>query len=199
MNRLRDLLVDGILLALPLGAAAYLIHKVLGVVVKALAPVAHFFPNARWFGIGAIELAASALLVVALIALGAFARSGPGRLLAERLESVVLSKIPGYLMIKSVAAGFSSSDRDKDLRPALVTFDDNAVLGFVVEESGSSDSVTVFVPDAPGAASGGVVLVSRERVKALAVSTSGAMKTMKQRGVGLQELARASRGSAEKK
>ena len=199
MNRLRDLLVDGVLLALPLGAAAYLVHKVLGVVVKVLAPMSHLFPDARWFGIGAIDLAASAALVVALIILGAFARSRPGRLLAERLESVVLSKIPGYLMIKSVAAGFSSEDRDKDLRPALVTFDDNAVLGFIVEESGLADGVTVFIPDAPGAASGGVVLVTRERVRALDVSTSSAMRTMKQRGLGLQQIARASRGSAEKK
>jgi uncharacterized membrane protein len=197
VNRLRDLLVDGVLLALPLGAAAYLLHKVLGLVVKVLAPLSHLFPDARWFGIGAIDLAASALLVVALIVLGAFARSGPGRLLGERLESVVLGKIPGYLMIKSAAAGFSSGGRDADLRPALVSSDNHTALGFIVEES--ADSLTVFIPDAPGAASGSVVLAAREHVKALDVSTSSAMRTMKQRGIGLQELARASRGSAEKK
>jgi uncharacterized membrane protein len=192
MNRLRDLLVDGVLLALPLGAAAFLVYKVLGLLVKVLGPVAHQFPNARWFGIGAIELAASALLVVALIALGAFSRSAPGRRLAGTLESLVLGKIPGYLIIKSVAAGFST-DQDTGLRPALVSFDDNTVLGFVVETSVAADSFTVFLPGAPGAASGSVVLVPKERVRLLDAPTSSAMKTMKQRGLGLQEIARASK------
>ena len=195
LKRLRDLFVDGVLLALPLGAAAYLLHKVLGAVVKALAPVSHLFPGGRWFGVGALDLAALALLVAALTGLGAFARSAPGRRLAETLESVVLSKIPGYLIFKSVVAGLSGDDRDTGLRPALVTFDDNTVLGFVVEVSDSDDDVTVFLPDAPGAASGGVALVSRKRVRILDVSTAAAMRAMKQRGLGLQELA----GAAEKK
>jgi len=195
LKRLGDLFVDGVLLALPLGAAAYLLHKVLGAVVKALAPVSHLFPDARWFGVGALDLAALALLVAALTGLGAFARSAPGRRLAETLESVVLSKIPGYLIFKSVVAGFSGDDRDTGLRPALVAFDDNTVLGFVVETSDSDDDVTVFLPDAPGAASGSVVLVPRQRVRVLDVSTAAAMRAMKQRGLGLQKFA----GAAKKK
>jgi len=192
LNRLRDLLVDGVLLALPLGAAAFLVYKVLGLLLKVLAPASHLFPNARWFGIGAIDLAAFALLVVALIALGAFARSAPGRRVAGTLESLVLAKIPGYLIAKSVAAGFSS-DHDTGLRPAFVSFDDNTVLGFVVEASEGNDSFTVFLPGAPGAASGSVVLVPGERVRLLDASTSAAMRAMKQRGLGLQEIARASK------
>lgn len=195
MNRLRDLLVDGVLLALPLGAAAYLVYKVLGLLVKVLGPISNQFPNARWFGIGAIDLAASAILVVALIALGLFSRSAPGRRLAATLESVVLGKIPGYLIVKSVAAGFSS-DQDTGLTPALVSFDDNAVLGFVVETSEAKDGVTVFLPGAPGAASGSVVLVPKERVRILGASTSSAMKAMKQRGLGLQQLVRSSKEKA---
>jgi len=192
LNRLRDLLVDGVLLALPLGAAAFLVYKVLGLLLKVLAPASHLFPNARWFGIGAIDLAAFALLVVALIALGAFARSAPGRRVAGTLESLVLAKIPGYLIAKSVAAGFSS-DHDTGLRPAFVSFDDNTVLGFVVEASEGNDSFTVFLPGAPGAASGSVVLVPGERVRLLDASTSAAMRAMKQRGLGLQQIARASK------
>jgi len=190
LKRLRDLFVDGVLLALPLGAAAYLLHKVLGAVVKALAPVSHLFPDARWFGVGALDLAALALLVAALTGLGGFARSAPGRRLAETLEGVVLSKIPGYLIFKSVVTGFSGDDRDTGLRPALVAFDDNTVLGFVVEASDSADSLTIFVPSAPSAASGSVVLVPHARVQMLDVSTAAAMRAMKQRGLGLQQLTR---------
>ena len=44
MSRLRDLLVDGILLALPLGAAAYLLYKAIMLLKSLLVPVAHLIP-----------------------------------------------------------------------------------------------------------------------------------------------------------
>jgi len=190
-NKLRDLLVDGLLLALPLGAAAFLLHKVIGLLSKLLVPVAKLLPEGRWFGIAAIEMAALVVLLLVLLILGVFARSPLGRRVAATIENVVLGKIPGYMIIKGIATDLSSDEGDSDLRPALVAFDDNAVLGFVVEESADAATFTVFVPSAPGAASGSVVLVPRERVRMLDASTSRARRTMKQRGLGLQELTHA--------
>ena len=188
MRRLRDLLIDGALLALPLGAAAYLLFKVIVLLKKLLGPVAHLLPEGHLLGIAAVEIAAVVVLLLALVALGVFARSTPGRRIAETLEKVVLSKIPGYQIVKSIAADFAGSEGESGLRPALVSFDDNTVLGFIVEESAAGDRLTVFIPGAPSAGSGSVVLVPRERVQLLDVPTSGAMKSMKQRGLGLQQL-----------
>ena len=191
MSRLRDLLVDGILLALPLGVAAFLLHRVVGALIGVMAPVAHLLPEGRWFGIAALELAAVAVAIVGLLLLGAFARSAPGRRLIATLESVVLGKFPGYMMMKSVAADFGGAQSDKGLQPALVSFDDNTVLGYIVEEAGPAGPLTVFVPSAPSAGSGSVVMVPRERVQRLDVPSNAVRHTMKQRGVGLQELTRA--------
>jgi uncharacterized membrane protein len=196
LNRLRDLLIDGILLALPLGAAAYLLHKLFSTLLHLLSPVTHLLPPGHYFGMAALDLAAIALLAVLLIALGAFARSTPGTRVAQSLERIVLSKIPGYLVIKSVLTDLSDSERDAGMQPALVSFDDNTVLGFVVEQAGAGDMVTVFVPDAPAGASGSVVLVLRERVQPLDVATGAAMRAMKQRGLGLQQLTQAQRPGA---
>jgi uncharacterized membrane protein len=188
MRRLRDLLIDGALLALPLGAAAYLLFKVIVLLKKLLGPVAHLLPEGHLLGIAAVEIAAVVVLLLALVALGVFARSTPGRRIAETLEKVVLSKIPGYQIVKSIAADFAGSEGESGLRPALVSFDDNTVLGFIVEESAAGDRLTVFIPGAPSSGSGSVVLMPRERVQVLDVPTSGAMKSMKQRGLGLQQL-----------
>lgn len=196
MNRLRDLLVDGILLALPLGVAAFLLRRVVGALISVMAPVAHLLPQGRWFGIAGLELAAIALALLGLLALGAFARSGPGRSLVAWLESVVLGKFPGYMMMKSIAADFGGAQTDKDLQPALVSFDDNTVLGYIVEDTGSAGPLTVFVPSAPSAGSGSVVMVPRERVQVLSVPSSAVRHTMKQRGMGLQELTRAGEAAA---
>ena len=190
MNRLRDLLVDGILLALPLGIAAFLLYRIVGALVSVMAPVAHLLPPGRWFGVAALELAAAALALLGLVALGAFARSAPGRRLVATLDSVVAGKFPGYMMMKSVAADFSGAQSDGGLQPALVSFDDNTVLGYVVEDAGSAELVTVFVPSAPSAGSGSVVMVPRERVQPLDVPSNAVRQAMKQRGIGLQELAR---------
>jgi uncharacterized membrane protein len=155
-----------------------------------MAPVAHLLPQGRWFGIAALELAAVGLALLVLIALGAFARSAPGRRLVATIESVVLGKFPGYMMMKSIAADFGGDQADKDMRPVLVSFDDHTALGFIVEQPESADMLTVFIPGAPNAGSGSVVLVPCGRTQTLSVPTGHARRSMKQRGIGLQELTR---------
>lgn len=189
MNRLRDLLIDGVLLALPLGAVAYLGHKMIGLLAPLLAPAVQFLPPGHWFGVAAIDLAALGLLVVGLIGLGVFSRSKPGRRLAETLEQLVLSRIPGYLIIKSIVADFSSNEREEGLRPALVSFDDNQVLGFIVEQDLANDRVAIFLPSAPSPGSGNVVVVPAARVQLLEAPLASARSAMKQRGLGLLQLA----------
>lgn len=188
MNRLRDLLIDGVLLALPLGAVAFLLYKVVGLLKKVLAPFAQLLPAGQLLGVAAVEIAAVVLLLLGLLALGVVARSAAGRQLGETLEKAVLSKIPGYLIVKSIAADFAGSEAQSDLRPALVAFDDNTVLGFIVEESDLGDLLTVFIPGAPGVAAGSVVLMTKERVQALDVPAVKAMKSMTRLGLGLQQL-----------
>ena len=188
MNRLRDLLIDGVLLALPLGAAAYLVRKLVAALVPALTPAAHLLPPGHWFGVAAIDLAALVLLTLALLVMGLFSRSKAGRRLAETLEQLVLSKIPGYLMIKSIAADFGSGEQDESLRPVLVSFDNNQVLGFMVERDDATDRVAVFLPGSPSPAGGNVVVVPSARVQLLAVSLGLSRRAMKQRGLGLLQL-----------
>jgi len=189
MNKLRDLLIDGVLLALPLGAAAYLVRKVVALLVPLLAPAVHLLPPGHWFGVAAIDLAALLLLTLVLLGMGVFSRSRAGRRVAETLEQLVLSKIPGYLMIKSIAADFGSGEQDEGLRPALVSFDDNQVLGFVVERDDAADRVAVFLPGSPSPAGGNVVVVPSARVQLLDASLGLSRRVMKQRGLGLLQLA----------
>ena len=188
MNKLRDLLIDGVLMTLPLAAVAYLVHKVVLLLVTLLKPAAHLLPPGHWFGVAAIDVAALVLLTRALLGMGVFSRSKVGRQLAETLEQLVLSKVPGYLMIKSIAADFSSGEHDEGLQPVLVSFDDNQVLGFMIEKDDASDRVTVFLPGSPSPAGGNVVVVPSARVQLLDASLGQTRRAMKQRGLGLLQL-----------
>ena len=79
----------------------------------------------------------------------------------------MLGKFPGYMMMKSIAADFGGAQSDSGMQPALVSFDDNTVLGYIVEDAGAAGLLTVFIPSAPSAGSGSVVMVPRERVRPL--------------------------------
>jgi len=188
MNKLRDLLIDGVLMTLPLAAVAYLVHKVVLLLVTLLKPAAHLLPPGHWFGVAAIDVAALVLLTLALLGMGVFSRSKVGRRVAETLEQLVLSKVPGYLMIKSIAADFSSGEHDDGLQAVLVSFDDNQVLGFMIEKDDASDRVTVFLPGSPSPAGGNVVVVPGARVQLLDASLGQTRRAMKQRGLGLLQL-----------
>jgi uncharacterized membrane protein len=188
MKRFCDLLADGLLLALPLGAVVFLLHRVIGLLSMALAPAEYLLPNGKWFGIAAVEVAAVVVLVLILLALGLVSRSTFGHRLAASIERVVLSKIPGYLTIKSILLSVGGDQDSQDLKPALVSLGDSAVLGFVIEEPAGSDTATVFVPASPGAATGTVHVLPRSRFRKLNVPTRTAMRTLKSRGLGMQEL-----------
>jgi len=195
--RLRDLLVDGLLLALPLAVVFVLAQKVVAAITKVLAPVAGRLPQVSWLGLGLLDVLAVVVLLLGLLAIGAFARSAPGKRLSDWIERIVLRKIPGFLLYKSIVAGFSTEERDTGVTPALVALDDNVLLGFIVEQAVQPDGwVTVFVPAAPTPAAGNVLLVDRSRVTPLDVPVSAALRTVTRLGLGLQELARAGRGAA---
>jgi uncharacterized membrane protein len=188
VQKLRDLFVDGLMLALPLGAAAYLLYKVIGLLSKLLMPVTHLLPEGQWFGVAAVEIAALIVLLLALLLLGAFAHSAVGRRVVTSIETIVLGKIPGYLIIKTIASDLTNVKDESNLRAALITLDDNAMLGFVVERSADGAMTTVFIPGSPSAASGSVIVVPSERVRLLDVTAQNVMRAMRLRGLGLQAL-----------
>jgi uncharacterized membrane protein len=188
MRRVRELIVDGVLLALPIAAVLFLLVKAIRLVAKVTAPVAELTPPGRLFGIGIADVLAVVGLLLALAALGAFARLRVTRRITTALERSVLHRIPGYMVLKSSLSAYAREGAE-DLRPAFVAFDDNTVLGLVVEWSDVADGmVTVFVPGAPTTTSGSVMIVERRRVTLLHGSTAGALRSLSRLGAGLQSL-----------
>jgi uncharacterized membrane protein len=186
VRRLRDLLVDGILLTLPIVAAIVLLAKANQLLGKLLQPVAELTPPGRFFGIGLADVMVLLALMVSLLLLGAVARSAMGRRVSASLERSVLIRIPGFVMLKSVLSAWSHTEPANALRPALVALDDNTVLGLVVESNEASGMTTVFVPESPSGMSGLVMLVRSSRVTPLQTTTASALRAVRSFGIGLQ-------------
>jgi len=195
LKTLRDLFVDGLLLALPVGFAAFLVYKVVGKLTVLLMPAEYFTPEAGWWKFFVVELAAFSVLVLAVIILGAFARTALGKGIVTAVENVVLSKVPGYQIIMSTIRDVADVETGSDMRPAFVHYDMNSVLGLIMEESADGGTFTVFLPSSPGATTGTVKMFPKERVQILDRSTKDARESLKKRGVGMQALAHDRPGS----
>jgi uncharacterized membrane protein len=194
MKRLRDYIIDGFLLVLPIAVVVLLLRQVVGPIAKLMAPVSERLPEISWLGLATVDLIVLLALLLGLAVIGVFARSPAGRAVSRSLERVVLRKIPGFLMLKSVAAGFSSEEREMDMKPALIEFDDHISLGFVIEDARLADDlVTVFLPSAPTPVSGEIALVKRARVHMLNVPVANVLSVVGRLGLGLQELKQGSR------
>ena len=186
MRWLREVIIDGLLLAIPLVVLGLLLGHVIELLRKALAPVAALAPQGRIVGIALVDLLAIAALLVGLVLVGLFARSNVGRRTAHAIEQLVLRKIPGFLLFRAIAAGFSSTEKEAGFKPALIEFDDHAELGFIVEDNQTAENVVVFLPSAPTPAAGSVVVVPRARIRLLDMPAGAAIKSITGLGLGLQ-------------
>ena len=192
MKRLRDLLIDGLLLGLPLALLAMLASQALGLLSRITAPLAARFPDLGVAGLAASELLLAVALLLTLFLLGLFRRSNPGRWVAGRMERAILKKVPGFVLLKGIAAGVTGDHgREERIAPVLVDLDDNTLVAFLIEGAATLQGLcTVFVPSAPTPAAGTVMLVQAHRVRRLDVSLGAAMATVTSLGLGTQALIR---------
>ena len=197
MRRLRDLLIDGLLLALPLALVAVLLAHALQIVAKVTTPLAAKFPEHTIVGVALSEIFMVAGLVIAVMAIGLFVRSRLGKKVESVLEKFVLHKVPGFLLFKSMAVSVTGADgKDERMVPVLVDFDDNTVLAFLIEPATLPGGLaTVFVPSAPTPAAGMVMLVETRRIRKLGMPVAAAMRTVTSLGLGTQELIRGAKGA----
>ena len=151
MTKYRDLLVDGIFLALPLGAAAFLIVKAIGLFIRLLAPAMHLLPEGRAFSVRVEDGAFHQLLAKlgspndALIVLEATGGALPGQDRdCVKLIERSLKKQGIKLLTEVVAQGFEQRPVAVGCRgqlleiraeqPHMISLDDRALrhLGGIV-------------------------------------------------------------------
>lgn len=174
-------LVGGLLFLVPVGVTLVILHKAVLALGKVVGPIANQIPVQQVAGIHVRQIIAALVLVLVGFFAGLFARTRPARKLTETLEQLVLRKIPAYRLLKDEAAGATGDT--SNLQVALARFDDNTVLGFIVEPP-TNGIVTVFVPSAPTPAAGTVFYLPENRVQKVDATIADAAKVVRHLGVG---------------
>ena len=126
-------------------------------------------------------LAILALVLFCFLA-GLFARTALAQRTVRKLELAVLSKVPGYDLLKGMGESMLGFEKEGGYAAVLVRSDDNWQLGFEVDRAQAL--VAVFVPDAPNPRAGTLLFFSPDRVTPAGISMTQAMKCLKHYGAG---------------
>jgi uncharacterized membrane protein len=191
----RTTLVGGLLFLVPIVVLGIVLGKALGIARKIVEPLAAHLPVHSIIGLQTPLLLAVGGIVLLCFLAGFFARTLLARKIVNRLETAVLSNVPGYEFLKRMGESTLGVEKDGGYPVVLVRFDDAAQIGFQIEvlENGR---VAVFVPGVPNANAGEVYIINSTRVSLLEVPAARALKCLKQLGVGTGALVRGSDLSA---
>ncbi len=197
MNHLKNLLLTGVFVVVPVGAAIWLswwIYDLLTRWAIGLAEKLHMpgFEGENfsfWLGHG-IRLLAIILMVAALILVGQLAKLTLGRRLID-LGQKILLHLPLvnfiYSTCKQIADAMQSSSGGMFRQVVLFEYpkEGSYSIGFVTNENLDPNEITealgkqlisVFIPTTPNPTSGFLLMIPREKCIFLKMSVSDAMK-----------------------
>jgi uncharacterized membrane protein len=180
-------MVRGALFLVPIVLLLILFAQAVKFIARLLAPVARLVPTETVAGTIVVDLLAIAAIVALCLLAGFLARTAYIGAIGDRLEHVVLRRIPGFTLVKGMTEGIFGIDTGSAVKVALAWIEESWVLAFVMERHGNGIS-TVFVPSAPTPAAGAIYYLPDSRLKLLDVPVSTAIACITSLGIGSREL-----------
>lgn len=179
----RTTLVGGILFLLPISALVIILAKPLEIAHKLVAPFAEKLPFDSVVGLETPAILAILLIVLFCFLAGILAQTSLAKMAINKIESSVLSNIPGYELIKGMSMNVLGKDSAATFPVVMLNIDGIRQIALLIEPA-EDGLVTVFVPDAPSPRSGGVFIVPAECTTPLDVPLMSAVKCLKSFGTG---------------
>jgi len=180
--------IGGLFIVVPVYLAILLLLKGMKSAASLVRPIAALLPD--WLPAeGVISLL---LVLVVCFIVGAAVRTRAGQILRERVEKAFFERLPGYGLLRSLTQRLANDGDETAWKPALVELEDALVPAFIIEEL-VDGRLTVFVPSVPTPLAGAVYILSRERVHALDIPFTQAIRSVSRWGSGSKDLVAAMR------
>lgn len=176
-------LIGGLLIIMPVYLSALLLLKAISGAVSIVAPITQGLPASLQFP----QLIAILLLITACFISGIAVRTGPGLRAKSVLERALLEKIPGYSLIRGLTGRIVGKADEQSFTVVLAEIEDALVPAFLVEDCGSGHCA-IFVPSVPTPAAGAIYIIAKDRVHAVDVPFTTAVKVITKWGSGSHEL-----------
>ena len=181
-------IIGGLFIVVPVYLAILLLLKGMKSAASLVRPIAALLPD--WLPAeGFISLL---LVLVVCFIVGAAVRTRAGQIVRERVEKAFFERLPGYGLLRSLTQRLANDGDETAWKPALVELEDALVPAFIIEEL-VDGRLTVFVPSVPTPLAGAVYILSRERVHALDIPFTQAIRSVSRWGSGSKDLVAAMR------
>jgi len=181
-------IVGGLFVMLPVLLLYLLFGEILDLVVVLATPIADLLPKGALDDSELPVITALILIIGVSFILGIVMRSEIGRRLGRWLENLLFGRLALYNVLKRLTTSFTSIDKDRAFRPALVNAGNGShELAYMVEDHGDGNA-TILLPRAPAALTGPVKVVPRTQIELLNISLGDFSMVLSHWGIGLQEM-----------
>lgn len=181
-------IVGGLFVMLPVLLLYLLFGEVLDLVVVLATPIADLLPKGALDDSELPAVTALILIIGVSFILGIVMRSEIGRRLGRWLENLIFGRLALYNVLKRLTTSFTSIDKERAFRPALVNAGNGShELAYMVEDHGDGNA-TILLPRAPAALTGPVKVVPRTQIELLNISLADFSMVLSHWGIGLQEM-----------
>ena len=186
---LRTTFIGGILFLVPVSVLAIVLAKPVALARKIVEPIGDKLPFESIVGLETPFLMALLLIILLCFLSGLLAMTRLAKKGVQQAEAVILSKVPGYELLKSLSLSLVGKESDDTYSVVMLTIDGIGQFALLIEEGDGEDGLaTVFVPDAPNPTSGGVFFVPGDLITPIDVSLSDAMRSLKGFGAGSADI-----------
>jgi len=183
----KAMLLGGILFFIPLIILIVIIQKAFQIAAVLVIPIIKLLDMTKIFGIG-VEIIISVAIILFIIYLGGLiSRSSTVRRNVKKMEDALLSKVPGYDLIKNMGESFVGFEGNTSIPTVLARIEDAWQYGFLIEEI-EGEQYVVYIPGAPNPMSGSVYILEKNRIKKTNIPLKDAMKSLRGLGAGSNNL-----------
>ena len=180
---IRDTLVGGILFLVPIIVLVAILGKAHKIASRIVQPLAAKIPYESMIGLSTPKFFAIALIVLFCFFAGLFARTALARRMIDTLEGALLSKLPGYTLMKSMFESAAGADQANPQQVVLAWIEEAWQIGLLMERI-EPDHVAVFIPGSPDPKSGSVYFLTNDRIKPVDTPMKTAMAYLRNTGKG---------------
>ncbi|MBT8042177.1 MAG: DUF502 domain-containing protein [Pontiella sp.] len=194
-NFLRTTLIGGVIVILPAIILIFAFKWLFGVVANAIQPLTDLavknIPLPARFDEAIATVIVLIVIILVCFFFGLFVRTRLGQIIYHGFENSVLSRAPGYRMIKETVNHFIGRKESPFASVALVQIfeNDTKVTAFITDRH-EDGTVTVFVPTGPNPTTGFIYHLNKRFVHPVNISVEEAMRSVISCGAGSGSLIR---------
>jgi uncharacterized membrane protein len=192
-NFFRTTLLGGVIVVLPTIILAFAFKWLFGFVSGGIQPLTNLVVNhlalPKQYEEFIATLIVLSVIVFTCFFVGLFVRTRIGRWIYSAFENSLLSKAPGYKMVKETVNQFLGKKESPFSSVALAQiFENDTMVTAFITDKHADGTITVFVPTGPNPTSGFIYHLDQQYVHPVDVSVEDAMRSVISCGAGSDAL-----------